>query len=672
MNKDFVMNKILNIENENVSPNISPNRGLNRPDAENPFFDISNRRILYYLDYLLKNRITTLTGARKKIYKGMHVLCNDERKTCKFKILDNEIEARGDCFFQSALYNLGKEYFGPRGNNEEEEHNMQNAINFRQLLVRHYLEYNPPNKSIIEAMEPFQYTDVEVIKSYAHLFNRNVCVFTVLKGTTELSNELTVDLLINKNALSEKIDFFILTQGPAHYTTLKRIPKFKQAFLMNLLLDYDFKIDERLSREELKKYGTRTNITIRNDLNIEDSIDLPHGTFGDTIRHYEIGNTKDVYRLFKVDVPKLPALEHLPEVEGSPNLSPKTLSGLSEEQQVNYILKKTSKGSDTRSSRSKASKVDAPLGTVLGVTRYTNPLEPIGPPLAPLIPLSYFEHNTSGIGKDMINRSTIRNRGPIQNRSPYNANFKKARASKYLKQAENMSPYTAAQLKNHFDYSPTLNPEAHAKKMFAKARNMSPYTAAQLKNHFGYSPESKGSLKPRPKVSKPKPRKPKSESISNANIAQLLSKSNKKEVEAIIGNTLNGLPRKSESKVLLKPRQKSSKISNSSIAQLLSTSNKKEVEEIIGNTLTGLPEKTPAPRNPKRFSANLPPKPRQRASKKKVPLKPESAAPVFANSPKFSRRARSRSPPVARNLNRTPGSGVFTSMFSRIFSKKKK
>ena len=633
-NNLFTMNQIPNVDN--VSPNVSPNRNLNYPDPESPFLGLNYGRKLYELDYLLKKNIRLLTGARKRVYKGLHLVCDDERKTCKYKILDSEIEARGDCFFHSALYNLGKKYLGPRESRLED--NIENARKFREFLVDYYIE-RTGNRSALEFRGQYDNADSQMVQAYAHKFNRNVCVFVIRDEGAfdrgESHYDISVELMINKNALRGKIDFFILTQAPEHYTTLKRIPGFKST-LMNRFLDYVYKVEASNINE------WKSEIPIREDIRIQHDRTEAKGRFEDTIRSYMITGVRNVYRLFQTPFPEFPAVEDFPNVEipGSPSLSPTTLAGLPEDEQLEYVLKKTSR-------RAKASNVNAPFGTVLGVTRYSNPkiIKPIGP-LSPLRPLSDFEPS------------------------------KEEHAKKMFAEARDMSPYTAAQLKNHFNYSPVTNPEEHAKKMFAEARDMSPYTASQLKNHFGYSPGSKGSLKPRPKVSpkariprpapKPRPRprtKKSSESISNANIAQLLEVHSPKTVEQITGKKLNGLNEK--------PKKSSESISNSDIAQLLAVHSPKTVEQITGKKLSGI-SRRPAPRNPNRFlSPNGTKKIRPPPSKKKVPLKSnvESAAPVFANSPKFARR-RSRSP---RNLNRAPGSGFFTSMFGlpRIFSKKK-
>lgn len=598
--KLFTMNQIPNVDN--VSPNVSPNRNLNYPDPESPFLGLNYGRKLYELDYLLKKNIRLLTGARKRVYKGLHLVCDDERKTCKYKILDSEIEARGDCFFHSALYNLGKKYLGPRESRLED--NIENARKFREFLVDYYIE-RTGNRSALEFRGQYDNADSQMVQAYAHKFNKNVCVFVIRDEGAfdrgESHYDISVELMINKNALRGKIDFFILTQAPEHYTTLKRIPGFKSP-LMNRFLDYVYDVEPSNINE------WKSEIPIREDIRIQHDRTEAKGRFEDTIRSYMITGVRNVYRLFQTPFPEFPAVEDFPNVEipGSPSLSPTTLAGLPEDEQLEYVLKKTSR-------RAKSSNVNAPFGTVLGVTRYSNPkiIKPIGP-LAPLRPLSDFEPSK----------------------------------------------------------------EEHAKQMFAEAKNMSPYTAAQLKNHFGYNPGSKGSLKPRPKVSpkariprpapKPRPRprtKKSSESISNSNIAQLLEVHSPKTVEQITGKKLNGLNEK--------PKKSSESISNSDIAQLLAVHSPKTVEQITGKKLSGILRR-PAPRNPNRFSSsNGTKKIRPPPSKKKVPLKSnvESAAPVFANSPKFARR-RSRSP---RNLNRAPGSGFFTSMFGlpRIFSKKK-
>jgi hypothetical protein len=496
------MNQIPNIDN--VSPNVSPNRNLNYPDPESQFFGLNYGRKMYELDYLLKKNIRMLTGARKRVYKGLHLVCDDERKTCKYKILDSEIEARGDCFFHSALYNLGKKYLGPRGTRLEEIDNIENAEKFREFLVYYYIE-KTGNMSALEFREQYHNADSQMVQAYAHKFNRNVCVFIIRDEAAfdpgQSRYDLSVELMINKNALRGKIDFFILTQAPEHYTTLKRIPGFKPT-LMNRFLDYVYTVEASNVNE------WRTEIPIREDIRIQHDRTEAKGRFEDTIRSYMITGVRNVYRLFQTPFPQFPAVEDLPleNFPESPSLSPTTLAGLSEEEQLEYVLKKTARrprSKSPRGSKAKLSNVNAPFGQVLGVTRYTNPkmLKPIGPPpLAHLRPLSDFESS-----------------------------------------------------------------EEHAKKMFAQARDMSPYTAAQLKNHFDYSPGSKGSLKPRPKVKARTPRsasksKKSSESISNANIAQLLEVHTPKTVEQITGKKLNGLNEKSKK---LKKSKKSKKSSES-------------------------------------------------------------------------------------------------------------
>jgi hypothetical protein len=140
-------------------------------------------------------------------------------------------------------------------------------------------------------------------------------------------------------------------------------------------------------------------------------------------------------------------------------------------------------------------------------------------------------------------------------------------------------------------------------------------------------------------------------------------------VEQITGKKLSGL----NEKIKDKPK-KSESISNSDIAQLLEVHSPETVEQITGKKLSGISRKSAprnpiAPRNPNRFSPQNGTKKIRPAPSKKV-SRANGSPPAFANSPKFARR-RSRSP--VRNLNRTPGSGFFTSMFGlpRIFSKKK-
>ena len=496
-NKRSVMSGIINIENNNVSPNISPNSDLNRPNVGPQFIDVRSRRILYYLDYLLKRRVTVLTGARNRIYKGMHVLCDDERKTCKFKILDNEIEARGDCFFQSALYNLGKTYFGPRGNAEDEEYNKQNAINFRQLLVNHYLQHNPPTQSIMAAMNPFVYTDSEVIKSYAHMFNRNVCLFDVLSGS-DAFDQLAVELFINKHYLRGKIDFFIRTFAPAHYTTLKRIPGFRQEDLMISVLNYEI---------DLSKYGGSDRIKIFDDLGLEDNIDLPRGTFHDTIRHYEIGTTRDVYRLFELEFPNFSNISESP-IPGSPTLSPKTLAGLSEQEQIDYLIKKTDPKSKSRSKARKTdSKVPNPevFGTVEGVKKYVRNGE-----------YTLLDQDSA----------ELRNMTPneIERLRRFRSKFR-------LTPIRQESSKGVAPLRPVGRFEPSASPRSRS---------------ASVK------PKTPRSASPRSRSASVKPKTPRSEresvnsKLTNLDLAQLLGTYSPSEVEQITGKKLSGLPKPSK------------------------------------------------------------------------------------------------------------------------------
>ena len=355
LNKDTVMDRILNIEERNVSPNVSPNKELNLPNRRHPFMGESNGRALYYLDYLLRKRIGEITGTTHRIYKGYHFVCDHKRKTCKVKMFDSEIEARGDCFFHSALYNLGKKYFGPRGTRLEEIDNKENAKKFRQLLVRHYLEHNPSFTEGIETYMPqYEYVHNTIASSYAHLFNRSVCIFNITTYAV-----LSVDLYINKNALTSNIDCFILTESPQHYTTLKRKYGFKQDGLMDLLQDYELSIQDdmhMLYPKDLSKYGEKTHITIRDDLQIKHSEETTRSKFDDTIRYYMIGGPQNVYRLFKVDFPEFD--ENAQETR-SPNLSANELAKLSEEEQIEYALRKSDPLSKHESKR--AAKHDSPV-----------------------------------------------------------------------------------------------------------------------------------------------------------------------------------------------------------------------------------------------------------------------------------------------------------------------
>jgi hypothetical protein len=348
LGNSFTMNQIPDIRK--VSPNVSPNRNLNRPDRASPFFGLQYGRTLYKLDYLLKKKIHILTGARKRVYKGLHLVCDDERKTCKYKILDREIEARGDCFFHSALYNLGKKYLGPRGTRVED--NIENARKFRKFLVDYYIEQTG-NRSALEFRRQYSNADNQMAQAYAHKFNRNVCIFIIRDEAAfdgGLSRyDLSVELIINKNALDQKIDFLILTQAPEHYTTLKRIPGYRQFALMNKLLDYVIDVIPSPIN------GWKSQITLREDIRLQHDRTEAPGRFEDIIRPYIITGVLNVYTLFDTEFPEFPDLADLadlPDVgDRSPSLSPTTLAGLSEEEQIKYLLKKTAKRPNAKSSR---------------------------------------------------------------------------------------------------------------------------------------------------------------------------------------------------------------------------------------------------------------------------------------------------------------------------------
>ena len=708
--KPFTMNDIPNIADRNVSPNAPPSKLLNLPNAENPFFGLNYGRTLYELDYLLRQNIQLLTGARRRVYKGLHLVCDNERETCKYKILDKEIEARGDCFFHAALYNIGKKYFGPRGTSREEIDNMINAQKFREFLVDYYVKHTG-NVSALEFRPRLSNADSRMVQAYAHKFNRNVCVFTIRDEAAfdpgQQRYDLSVELFINKNALREKVDFLILTQAPEHYTTLKRIPGFKTTTIMNRFLDYVYTYENVPSVKNGKK-----QLPIREDIYIQHDKTEATGRFEDTIRTYMIIGVKNVYRLFQTPYPDFVALEDLPEAEpeGSPTLSPNTLAGLSEQEQLDYIIKKTAKGSNVlkskptkakshrESPKANASNVSAPFGTVLGVTWYhgNKPVDsrarsprhaPKHEPLAPLRPLSDFEppyeeppYETRGVGQIMMNRSHSPDHRPDnahlkpgESAPEESAISKEDLAKQMFARARDMSPYTAAQLKNHFNYSPGTNRRSSLKPR-PKARTRTPRPSPRPSPKPAPRPAPRPAPKPRPKTKTPASRA--SESISNADIAQLLATHSPKTVEQITGKKLSGLdkPKKDES------------ISNADIAQLLTIHSPKTVEEITGKKLSGItrkpaprspraPKNPSAPRNPNRF-ANLPNNGTRRIRPKPSKRLPNPLPPAFANSPKFMRRNRSRSPARARNLagNEPVARPGFFSMFGmpRFLSKKKK
>jgi hypothetical protein len=325
----YTLDNIENIENRHVSPNrplaLTRRRKLNREESENPFIDSeSYRRNMYYLDFLLTQNITVLTGTRNRVYKGLHVVCNDEEKTCKYKVLNEEIEAAGDCFFHCALYNLGKKYLGKIGlTKKEQRDNKENANRFRKMLVGHYkdqLGLHPTRREMAEAdgfLEQYAYVDSVIAKAYADKCNRSVCIFTIGNPDDVLGGGFTVELILNKYNLGEKLDFFIHTQGPAHYTTLKRLPGFETNDIMRRLLEYEHQ-----------------GVPLWRDINIQhDNTERPKFCFGDRIRTYNINGPKDIYRLFQTDWPyeplpdfSLDAVEVLPVPEGLNNMTPRTRS----------------------------------------------------------------------------------------------------------------------------------------------------------------------------------------------------------------------------------------------------------------------------------------------------------------------------------------------------------
>lgn len=320
----YRLDNIENIEDRHVSPNrplaLARRRELNSEESGNPFIDSeSYRRNMYYLDFLLTQRISILTGTRNRVYKGLHVVCDDEEKICKYKVLNEEIEAAGDCFFHCALYNLGKKYLGKIGlTKKEQRDNKENANRFRKMLVGHYIDQlslHPTGRELAVA-EGFleQYNDVDsvIAKAYADKCNRSVCIFTIGNPDHVLGGGFTVELILNKYHLDEKIDFFIHTQGPAHYTTLKRLPGFDTNEIMRLLLNYEYQ-----------------GIPIGRDMTTEhDATETPY-SFNDRIRTYNINGPKDIYRLFQTDWPYEPlpdfSLETVQiEPDGLNNMTPRT------------------------------------------------------------------------------------------------------------------------------------------------------------------------------------------------------------------------------------------------------------------------------------------------------------------------------------------------------------
>jgi hypothetical protein len=239
-----IMNQIPSVHNRNVSPNRSPNHRLNSNNRNDPFLTFYGKN-MYFLDNLLRKTIGLLTGSQNKIYKGLHVVCNHTEKTCKYKITE-EIEAFGDCFFHCALYNVGKQFFGLKN----QDLTIRHVLIFRQLLVNHYIRdltlYASPK--VIESakvwLTQYAFVDNNILRSYADMFERSVCVFTIGSpdGNIAISGGgFSVDLFINKAAL-DQIDFFILTQAPAHYTTLKRMATANKSEIMRRFLNYEVKV----------------------------------------------------------------------------------------------------------------------------------------------------------------------------------------------------------------------------------------------------------------------------------------------------------------------------------------------------------------------------------------------------------------------------------------------
>jgi len=316
----YTLKNIENIEDRHVSPNRPLGRRREINDPGNPFIDSGTySRNMYYLDFLLTQNITVLTGTRNRVYKGLHVVCDDEEKICKYKVLNEEIEAAGDCFFHSALYNLGKKYLGKIGlSKKEQRDNKENANRFRKMLVDHYIDelgLHPTRRELAVAegyLEQYSDVDSVIAKAYADKCNRNVCIFTIGNPDHILGGGFTVELILSKYHLDKKIDFFVHTQGPAHYTTLKRLPGFDTNEIMTRLLQYEYE-----------------GIPLWRDMTIQhDGTETPY-SFNDRIRTYNINGPKDIYRLFKTEWPYEPLPEYLLEPveiepDGLNNMTPRT------------------------------------------------------------------------------------------------------------------------------------------------------------------------------------------------------------------------------------------------------------------------------------------------------------------------------------------------------------
>lgn len=316
----YKLENIENIEDRHVSPNRPLTRRREINDPGNPFIDSGTySRNMYYLDFLLTQNITILTGTHNRVYKGLHVVCDHEEKICKYKVLNEEIEAAGDCFFHSALYNLGKKYLGKIGlSKKEQRDNKENANRFRKMLVGHYIDQlglHPTGRELAVAegyLEQYNDVDSVIAKAYADKCNRNVCIFTIGNPDHVLGGGFTVELILSKYHLDEKIDFLIHTQGPAHYTTLKRLPGFDTNEIMRRLLQYEYE-----------------GIPLWRDMTIQhDATETPY-SLNDRIRTYNINGPKDIYRLFQTEWPyePLPDFSLDPveiEPDGLNNMTPRT------------------------------------------------------------------------------------------------------------------------------------------------------------------------------------------------------------------------------------------------------------------------------------------------------------------------------------------------------------
>ena len=473
-----------------ASAELSPNEKLeNDPSLE---YVTLNRRNMYYLDYLLKQNIHLFTGTYARVYKGLQVDCDNSTQECVYKVLDTEIEARGDCFFHSALYNLGKKYLGKRHSSGYVRDSHAGAVKFRQMLVDHYVEQtgDPTIKNATHKyQDEYEPVSDEMPAAYAHKYDRNVIVFYLTDGG------FRVLFLVNKNHLDKNIDFFIFTPGPDHFTTLKRKRDFKQNGLMDLLLQY------RLDSGE----------TIMDDVLTQP---FPEGSFKDIIRTYEFFEVENIYRLFDTLLPVVgpEGPEPRPIVED--------LTGLTEHQRVMRILESGRRPNTTHVERFRKEylrNMNSPRGASASGFRHASSSKSASSSdnrsasglssnshlkLPPLLPPSAFLKSS---GSDKPSRGhgwggyvdIPENKGYVLNQ--YQAD--PARVRQAYTEARSLSPDTKAYLKQHVGYSPTTDmmqlkgmysppkPDpARVRQAYTDARSISPDTKANLKQYVGYSP----------------------------------------------------------------------------------------------------------------------------------------------------------------------------------------